>query len=101
MDSPSRFILLALILDGVQDVRQPRRSIRFATVGTVSLPFFQHILSNLVTHQFALLVFDPGDCWMLEGVGIEARGFKMAFAERRSERYAVKPGGDVVNPALQ
>jgi len=54
------------------DVLYLKRYILRATVGTLAAPLLQQVLAHLVACQFALLVLNPADDWVLHELGVEA-----------------------------
>jgi hypothetical protein len=70
-------------------------------VGARPPPLLEQILSDLVAHQFPLLIFDSGDLGVLQEVGIEFDQFERERADWTAAAYSVHPRHHMGEAALQ
>src|SRR5260221_6464462 len=80
------------------DVKWP---VRRAAVGALPAELLQQILADLITGQFALLVFHPTDLWILQELSIEADYLLGESSNRSNPAEPPHPGQDVADARLQ
>src|SRR5260221_2372024 len=80
------------------DVKWP---VRRAAVGALPAELLQQILADLITGQFALLVFHPTDLWILQELSIEADYLLGESSNRSKPAEPPHPGQDVADARLQ
>jgi hypothetical protein len=77
-----------------------QRHVRRAAIGTAPVPLLQQVFTDLITRQFALLVFDPADLRVLERLSIETHQFLTEGGDRGEPAQPLHPVDGGVEPML-